>query len=102
MPTDPDSQLQIFRQAVEALGGQRATARRLPCNERTLRALHAGEKALHDGWMRDLSRALIDHADRCRRLERQIAPAFRENLTPQQLDRMGQPDSRRFDSAGNT
>ena len=97
MPTDPYSQLEMFRQAVALLGGQRAAARTLHCNERTLRALHAGEKLIHDGWLRDMAAALARHADACRIIERAITPAFRANLTPHQIDRMGQPDSRRFD-----
>lgn len=96
--TDPETQLARFRDAVGLLGGQRAAARMLGCNERTMRGLFSGERALHDGWLRDTAAALIAHADACRALERRISPAFVGNLTPDQRD---QPrHGNRFDVKG--
>ncbi len=97
-PIDPQIQLERFRRATELLGGQRATARALDIGERTMRALVAGERALHDGYLRDTAAALIAHAEACRELERQISPAFVGNLTEAQAARQGRPDARRFDS----
>jgi hypothetical protein len=99
--TDPDTQLAQFTRAVELLGGQRATARYLKVSERTIRFLLAGERALHDGWLRDVSAALIAHADECRQMERQLSPAFASNLTAEQARRQGAPDARRFDRKGD-
>ena len=98
MPANPQQQLEHFRTAVELLGGKRAAARLIGCNERTMRAVYHGERALHDGWLRDIARGLADLADRCRIAERRLTPAFRENLTAAQLERMGQGDARRFDA----
>jgi hypothetical protein len=94
--TTPETQLARFRQAIELLGGQRATARVLGCNERTIRALWNGERPLHDGWLRDIAAALIAHADQCRALERQISPAFTGNLTEDQ--RTAKRHGNRFDA----
>lgn len=90
-------QLEFFQQAVQLLGGQRATARYLDTNERQVRFLMAGDRPLHDGFLRDIAKALIAHADACRELERKLSPAFAANLTPQQAARQGKPDARRYD-----
>jgi hypothetical protein len=84
---DPQAQLELFRQATELLGGQRATARALGIAERTVRSLLAGDRQLHSGFLEDTAKALIAHAEQCRQLERQISPAFAENLTPDQRER---------------
>lgn len=101
MPKDPPEQLQLFRQAVAALGGQNATARYLKVTDRHVRFLLAGEREIHDGILRDLGRALLEHAELCKRLERQLSPAFATNLTAAQLARQGKPDARRFDAREN-
>lgn len=101
MPQDPAKQLELFSQAVEALGGQRATARYLKVSERQVRFILAGDRALHDGFLRDMAQALLEHAEHCRALERQLSPAFAANLTPEQLERQGKPDARRFDAREN-
>jgi DNA-binding transcriptional regulator YdaS (Cro superfamily) len=87
MPQDPMVQLALFTQAVEALGGQRATARVLRVEEPVLRKWLAGEEQLDAAILRDIARGLIDHADRCRKLERKLSPAFSENLTVLQAER---------------
>ncbi|WP_236711248.1 hypothetical protein [Novosphingobium barchaimii] len=91
MPQDPMVQLALFTQAVEALGGQRVTARTLGVDERDLRARLSGEEDLDTGILRDIAKALIDHADRCRKIERKLSPAFSENLTAIQAERFGNP-----------
>ena len=95
---DPDTQLDRFCRAVDLLGGQRATARYLGINERQIRFLIAGDRPLHDGFLRDTAKALIAHADACRKLERLISPAFVGNLTADQAERQGRPAGRRFDA----
>ena len=92
---DPDSQLARFRRGVALLGGVRSAARALGCNDRTMYALIYGNRDLHDGWLRDLSAALIRHADACRALERQISPAFVGNLTQKQ--QTAKPHHNRYD-----
>jgi len=79
------TQLERFRIAVQLLGGTRETARQLDVAERTITRLLAGESALHAGFLRDMSKALLNHAEACRTLERQISPAFADNLTPAQM-----------------
>lgn len=96
--TTDAAQLELFRQAVQLLGGQHATARYLGMNERQIRFLVKGERPLHDGFLRDISAALIRHADACKAMERRLSPAFAANLTVEQEARMGKPDARRFDS----
>lgn len=81
----PGFQLHDWNHAVELLGGKHAAARALPCNERTMRALCNGERALHDGYLADMGKALLAHAEACRRAERKLTPAFHGNLTEQQL-----------------
>lgn len=82
--TTPGFQHHDWLRAVELLGGQRAAARALPCAERTMRALCSGERRLHDGYLADMAKALLAHADACRRAERKLTPAFTANLTPDQ------------------
>lgn len=71
--------------AVELLGGIRAAARALPCNERTMRALCSGERKIQDGHLADMAKALIAHAEACRFVEKKLTPAFASNLTAPQL-----------------
>lgn len=80
-----DIQLSRFRDAVELLGGPRSASRAIGVNERTIARLLAGTSTLHAGFLEDTARALLDHAEQCRRLERAISPAFAENLTDDQL-----------------
>ncbi|MED5545660.1 hypothetical protein [Novosphingobium decolorationis] len=81
---DPSTQLDFWNQAVQLLGGQRPTARLLECSERTIRALCSGERQIHDGWLKDISAALLQHASACRAMERKLSPDFSGNLTAQQ------------------
>lgn len=87
----PETQRTFWNDAVGQLGGIRATASALGCNERTVRGLCSGERDLHDGWLRDIAKALIDKADNCRTLERKLSPAFAGNLTDRQADEQMQP-----------
>lgn len=82
---DAKDQLQIFRRAVELLGGAIPTSQYLKVSERQVRGLLAGERTLHNGFLRDTAAALIEHADTCRQLERRISPAFSGNLTEAQV-----------------
>lgn len=84
MSQDPENQLQLFRQAVELLGGTGAAVRYLKVSERQVRGLLSGERTLHDGFLGDIAAALIEHADTCRKFERRISPAFAGNLTEAQ------------------
>jgi hypothetical protein len=83
----PENQLSLFRAALDALGGIRPAARTMGCNHRMLEHLASGRRALHEGWLRDISAALLDRADHCRQLERALSPAFSGNLTTQQRER---------------
>ena len=97
---DPATQLEIFAHAVDLLGGQRATARALGIHERSVRALlagpEAGGRALHDGFLRDIAKALLAHAEACRLAERRLSPAFAANLTLAQA-KANRVDGRRKD-----
>ncbi|MCJ1959210.1 MULTISPECIES: hypothetical protein [Novosphingobium] len=73
-------QLTLFTRAVEALGGVRAVAQILGCSERSVGRLLTGEMALHEGWLRGVSSALLEHAVLCRKLERSLSPDFPSNL----------------------
>lgn len=86
---DPSTQLERWNHAVELLGGQRATARLLGCSERTMRALCSGERQLHEGWLRDISAQLLQHAEACRLAERGLSPAFASNRVEGQRDEDG-------------
>lgn len=79
--TTEDPTVAAFREAVSLLGGIRRTAALLNRHERSVRRMMKGEKPLHDGWTEIISAALIDHADQCRALERQLSPAFAANRT---------------------
>jgi DNA-binding transcriptional regulator YdaS (Cro superfamily) len=81
---DDATQITLFRQAVDCIGGQTAAAQALGMSERSVRFLLAGERRLHAGILEAMSRALIDHANVCRALERQLSPAFIENRTAAQ------------------
>lgn len=95
-PIDPETQLDLYRQAVDALGGISAHARQLGFTARHGGRLYSGDRPLHDGILEDTANALLDHADHCRSLERKLSPAFKANLTPAQADRQGKPDGRRY------
>lgn len=79
---DQKTQLEVFTRAVAALGGQQATARALDMSDRSVRMLLSGDRRLHAGILEDMADALVAHADLCRKLERQLSPAFAGNLTP--------------------
>ncbi len=76
----PQEQLSLFSRAVDALGGVRAVARTLDCSERTVSRLLTGEMALHEGWLRAIASALLEHSNLCRKLERSLSPDFPSNL----------------------
>src|SRR5258708_6870408 len=80
MPADPDTQHALFAEAVILLGGSRATARLLDIHERSVLRLLNRTHPLHDGFLRDISAALTDLAQRCRELERRLSPMFEDNL----------------------
>ena len=73
------NQLELIRTACQLLGGNEAAARTLGMSDRSLRYLLAGDRELHTGLFEDISKALIQHADRCRTIERQLNPAFAAN-----------------------
>lgn len=76
----PDTEkLELIRQACRLLGTKERAASILGMTDRSLRYLLAGEREIHTGLLEDISKALIDHADRCRALERQLNPAFASN-----------------------
>lgn len=81
---DQQTQLEYFARAVQLLGGNTATARALDVNERTVRMFISGQRRLHAGILEDIGKALIDHADECRALERKLSPAFAGNRTEAQ------------------
>ena len=80
MPGTPHTKLDLFRVASELLGGREATAKALGMTDRSFRYLLAGDREIHTGLLEDISNALIDHANRCRNIERQLNPAFAENV----------------------
>lgn len=81
---DNETQLKLFADAVAALGGQQATSRALNMSDRSVRMLLAGDRRLHVGILEDMAKALINHADHCRMLERKLSPAFAGNLSEAQ------------------
>lgn len=95
-PLTADEQRARFVEAVELLGGQRATATALQVNERTVRMLCKGDRPLHTGWLRDVAELLIRRATDCRQLERQLNPFFAANRLPEQGEE--RPDARRYDA----
>lgn len=88
---DPAFQIARLQQAVDLLGGTRNTSRALNISERHLRRLLTGNSPLHTGILADTARVLLEHADACRALERQLSPAFAANLIP---DQQGRPKPR--------
>ncbi len=94
---DPETQRELWNLAVEAIGGISETARRLGVTVRTMRALCSGERAIHDGFLRDISAELVKQASHCRDLERHLSPAFTANLTPRQLAPPAQGQHSRYD-----
>lgn len=85
----PVEQIERFSLAVELLGGQRAAARILKTSDRAIGDLCNGKHPLSIALLRDISRALIMHADACRLMERRLSPAFLDNILPGQ----GQPQT---------
>lgn len=85
--TPQEIQLARFKAAVELLGGTRSAAKALGINERTIVRLIAGQATLHIGFLEDTAKALLAHADRCKKLERLICPDFSGNLTPDQREK---------------
>ncbi|PTR07909.1 MULTISPECIES: hypothetical protein [unclassified Novosphingobium] len=81
---DIETQREIFTEAVEALGGPRTVAQQLGVTERTIFRLTSGQSRIHEGWLEDISKALIAHADHCRKLEQRLHPAFAANRTEAQ------------------
>lgn len=94
---DPEAQRLLWSRAVTALGGISETARRLGVTVRTMRALCSGERAIHDGFLRDISAELVKQAAHCRDLERHLSPAFAANLTARQLAPPAQGQHSRYD-----
>lgn len=85
--TPDEIQLAHFKAAINLLGGPRSAARVLDINERTIARLLAGQATLHVGFLQDTAKALLEHAEQCRKLERLISPAFADNLTAEQRDK---------------
>lgn len=77
----PDTQRELFTQAVELLGGQQKAAAALGMSDRSLRYLLDGTRRLHDGILADICNALIAHAATCRAIESKLNPAFTANRT---------------------
>lgn len=90
---NPQAQIDLFKHACKLIGSHREIADRLGCGHRTIAALCAGEREIHAGWLEDISRLLIEKADECRRVERQLMPGFRANLTEAQA--AARPDRKR-------
>lgn len=93
---DPETQLDLFKQAAHMLGGARRAARQLDISERSMLRILSGEGTLHDGFLRDMSAALARHADECRELERQLTPTLTRNLTPDQPREDGRATGKRW------
>lgn len=91
-----DDQRALFAAAVDMLGGQRETARLLDVTDRTIRDLLSGQRKLHTGFLRDISAALVEHARRCRMVERRLNPLLTANRTAEQNAET--PDGRRYDA----
>ncbi len=87
--TTPENQTALFAQAVEALGGNRHAAAAIGCSEKTIGRLISGQVALHEGFLKDIATALLEHADHCRKLERRLSPAFPSNLVEGQAQQDG-------------
>lgn len=80
--TDALTTHQLFLQAIALLGGQRPACQRTGISERHMRGLCSGARKLHEGHLRDLARALLEHGDDCRALERRLNPLFTSNRPP--------------------
>lgn len=81
---DKITQLALLSRAVTRLGGQQQTAKILEISDRSLRYLLSGERRLHADQLERISNALIAQADECRAIERQLSPAFAQNLSEAQ------------------
>ena len=79
-----DAQRDLFSQAVHLLGGIAPTARAVGWSDRTIVRLMSGKYRIHDQSLQRISVALLDHAQKCRALERRLSPAFAENRTEAQ------------------
>ena len=73
---DPTTGLNRFLEGVRLLGGHRGAAALLDIDERTMRRICAGQVPLHAGFFRDMATALLDRANHCQELEREIAPLY--------------------------
>lgn len=80
MPTDPATQHEHFAQGVKLLGGINPAAEVLGVNRRTIERLLSLKMVLHEGYLADMAKALIAHADACRALEKKLNPLFSGNL----------------------
>lgn len=96
MPANPTEQHQMFKLAVELLGGVRSAARAIDVSERTMVRLVAGDTALHDGFLRDMAKALLRHADACREVEKALNPIFSSNLAEDQPREDGRRTGNRY------
>jgi hypothetical protein len=76
---DPTTHLNQFLEGVRLLGGHRAAGSILDINERTMRRICAADQPLHAGFLRDLAAALLDRANHCHELERQIVSSLQDD-----------------------
>ena len=83
MPQQDDTQLELFRQAVDALGGQAAFARALDFSTRHAGRLYSGANPISEGILGDTAAALLAHSSLCRKLSSQLVP-IGDNLTEDQ------------------
>ncbi|RIV87469.1 hypothetical protein [Aurantiacibacter zhengii] len=84
LPAEPKDQLDLYRMAVQALGGIAKHARLLSFSDRHGRFLYAGDKPVSASILADTAKALEQHARICRELERRLSPAFTGNMTETQ------------------
>lgn len=87
-----EEQLDLFRQAVEALGGGMAVSRLLAISHRNIMRLMAGQIQPHSGILADLCAELNTSIAHMVALERQLNPLFAANHAPGQRE----PDGRSF------
>jgi DNA-binding transcriptional regulator YdaS (Cro superfamily) len=72
-----------FIRAIQLLGDSQANvARLLDIHERTVRDLVSGRRHIHDGFMADITAALVEHASQCRELAKRTDPLFTANRVP--------------------
>lgn len=83
-PITHDEQRALLVEAARLLGGHAPAAAALDISLRNWHRLIAGERRLHQGFAEDLGKALLEHADHCRELERRLNPAFAANRTEAQ------------------